>query len=272
MRGIFTVGVLDVLMENELTFPACVGVSAGAAFGCNLKSHQPGRALRYNLKYCREPRYCSFRSLLKTGDIFGAEFCYHKIPEELDVFDVETYDSDPMAFYAVCSDVETGKPYYKKLEKAGSECYEWIRASASMPLVSRVVELDGRKFLDGGVTDSIPLRFMEQYYAKNIVVLTRPRDYVKQPESLLWLQRRKLKRYPNLIQATENRHLMYNGQREHVFSREKEGKALVICPPAPLEIKRMDHRAEMIQKTYDLGRQTAEAQLKDIKDFIGNDH
>lgn len=268
MRGIFTAGVIDVFMENGIEFPACVGVSAGAAFGCNIKSRQPGRVLRYNLRFCRDPEFCSIRSLIKTGDLFGAEFCYRRIPEELDVFDFEAYEKNPMDFYAVCSDIETGKPVYKLLDKGNLECYDWIRASASMPLVSGIVELNGKKYLDGGVTDSIPLRFMETMYQKNIVVLTRPRDYIKKPASHLWLFRRSLKNYPNMMDAIKNRHIMYNETRDYLFSQERAGNTLIICPKEALEIKRVEHSAEMIQKTYDLGRQAALDKLGDIKTFI----
>lgn len=272
MRGLFSAGVIDVLMENGFTFPALTGVSAGAAFGCNYKSNQPGRALRYNLKYCKEPKYCSFRSLRKTGDLFGAQFCYHDIPERLDPFDIEAFEKNPMKFYLVVSDIETGLPHYRRVDSVDDDCYEWIRASASMPLVSRPVELDGHKYLDGGVTDSIPLRFAEGLYERNIVVLTRPRDYVKKPASKMWLFRRSLKKYPKMIKAVANRHLMYNEQRKYVFGREKAGKALVICPDAPLDIGRIEHDPEKIQKTYDLGRQAAMKKLEEIRGFLANDN
>ena len=272
MRGLFSAGVIDVLMENGFTFPALTGVSAGAAFGCNYKSNQPGRALRYNLKYCKEPKYCSFRSLRKTGDLFGAQFCYHDIPERLDPFDIEAFEKNPMKFYLVVSDIETGLPHYRRVDSVDDDCYEWIRASASMPIVSRIVELNGNKYLDGGVADSIPLLFMEQYYPKNIVVLTRPRDYEKKPASLMWLQKRSLKHYPAMLDAVRNRHIMYNRQRDYVFAQEKAGKALVICPEQPLAIGRIEHKAEKIQEAYDLGRQAAERRLDDIKRFIADDH
>ena len=272
MRGLFTAGVIDVLMENGIEFPAFVGVSAGAAFGCNYKSRQIGRALRYNKRFCRDPRYCSFRSLFKTGDVFGAQFCYHEVPNTLDPFDVKAFDENPMAFYLVASDVETGTPFYKKIDRADDTAYEWIRASASMPIVSRVVELDGKKFLDGGVTDSIPLAFMERQYDRNVVVLTRPRDYQKQPASKLWLYRLTLRKYPNMLRAVRERHLMYNEQRAHVFAQEKAGKAFVICPDKPLEVGRMEHDPEQLQKAYDTGRQTALRQLGALKRFMENDH
>ena len=272
MRGLFTAGVIDVLMENGVEFPAFVGVSAGAAFGCNYKSRQIGRALRYNKRFCRDPRYCSFRSLFKTGDVFGAQFCYHEVPNTLDPFDGKAFNENPMAFYLVASDVETGKPFYKRLDRADDTAYEWIRASASMPIVSRVVELDGKKFLDGGVTDSIPLAFMERQYDRNVVVLTRPRDYQKQPASKLWLYRLTLRKYPNMLRAVRERHLMYNEQRAHVFAQEKAGKAFVICPDKPLEVGRMEHDPEQLQKAYDTGRQTALRQLGALKRFMENDH
>ncbi len=272
MRGLFTAGVIDVLMENGIEFPAFVGVSAGAAFGCNYKSRQIGRALRYNKRFCRDPRYCSFRSLFKTGDVFGAQFCYHEVPNTLDTFDVKAFDENPMAFYLVASDVETGTPFYKKIDHADDTAYEWIRASASMPIVSRVVELDGKKFLDGGVTDSIPLAFMERQYDRNVVVLTRPRDYQKQPASKLWLYRLTLRKYPNMLRAVRERHLMYNEQRAHVFAQEKAGKAFVICPDKPLEVGRMEHDPEQLQKAYDTGRQTALRQLGALKRFMEHDH
>ena len=272
MRGVFTAGVIDVMMENGLTFKYCVGVSAGAAFGCNYKSNQPGRVLRYNLKFCRDPKYCSFRSLIRTGNIFGTELCYHDIPERLDPFDVEAFENNPMEFYIVCTDVVTGKAYYKRLDRIGSDGYEWIRASASMPLVSQIVELDGGKYLDGGVTDSIPLRFGEQFCERNIAVLTRPRDYIKKPASNMWLYRRRLKEYPEMVRAIAERHTMYNDQRDFVFAREKEGRVFVICPDEPLDIGRIEYKAEKIQKAYDVGRKTAERQLDEIRRFIANDN
>ena len=270
MRGLFTAGVIDVMMENGIDFPVVTGVSAGAAFGCNYKSKQPGRVLRYNLKYCREPRYCSFRSLLKTGDIFGAEFCYHTIPDKLDYFDRETFADNPQRFFVVCSDVETGRPYYRELTRVDDESLDWIRASASMPLVSRVVEINGKRFLDGGVTDSIPLRFGEGHCPRNIVVLTQPRDYTKKPVSFVAAYRRSLRKYPKMLKAVQTRYLMYNEQRLYVFRQEKAGRALVICPDEKLEIGRIEHDPEMIQKTYDLGRQVAERRLDDIRRFIEN--
>ena len=150
MRGIFSAGVMDVLMENGVDFDGLIGVSAGACFGCNYKSKQSGRVIRYNLRFCRDKRYCSFHSLITTGDMFGAEFCYDTIPNKLDLFDSETYINNPMKFYVNATDIESGKPVYHCLETVEPDELKWIRASASMPMAARIVNIDGRKFLDGG--------------------------------------------------------------------------------------------------------------------------
>lgn len=202
LRGLFTAGVMDVMMENGIEFDGLIGVSAGAAFGCNYKSRQPGRVIRYNKRYAHDWRYCSVKSLLKTGDLFGAKFAYHTLPDKLDKFDVATFDRHPMEFYAVCTDVTTGEPVYQRLMHHGYAMNEWIRASASMPLASKVVAVEGHQLLDGGIADSIPLRFFEQQgYDKNVVVLTQPKGYVKKPNPLMPLIRLQLHRYPQVSQG-----------------------------------------------------------------------
>ena len=165
MRGLFTAGILDTMMENNIEFDGIIGVSAGAAFGCNYKSKQIGRTLRYNVKYCNDPRYCSFRSLLKTGDIYGAKFCYHDLPEKLDIFDFRAFECNKTEFYLVCTDIETGKPVYHKMEKCDYDELEWMRASASMPLVSRV----GRMFL---VIDLPPIFTFSSFIRRRLEILT----------------------------------------------------------------------------------------------------
>ncbi|MBQ9885455.1 MAG: patatin family protein [Lachnospiraceae bacterium] len=269
LRGIFTAGVIDVFLENNIEFDCAIGVSAGAAFGCNYKSGQKGRALRYNLAYCDDPRYCSFRSLIKTGDLFGAKFCYQTIPKELDLFDYEAYDKSPMDFYVVCTDMNTGQPVYHKCNKADDECFEWVRASASMPLVSKAVCLDGMQLLDGGISDSIPLEFMNKSgYRKNIVILTQTRDYIKEKNSTIPLMKLMYRKYPKLIEAVKNRHLIYNKQREYVFEQERCGNAFIICPKEPIIAGRVEHDRQKIQASYDMGRDTALKQLEAVKEFM----
>ncbi len=269
LRGLFTVGILDVLMENGVRFDGLVGVSAGAAFGCNYKSGQAGRVIRYNKRFAHEWRYCSWRSWIATGDLFGGEFCYHKMPDELDVFDKETFDSNPMEYYAVCTDVETGEAVYKRLMKCSPETYEYIRASASMPMVSNIVEVGGRKLLDGGVTDSIPLRFFqEQGYERNLVILTQPADYQKQHNRLMPILRLWLHRYPKMIEALDKRHEMYNRQLEYVREEERKGNTYVIRPPEKLVIGHISHDENEMQGVYQMGRRVGEGRLKDIVEFL----
>lgn len=269
MRGMFTAGVLDVMMENDIEIDGIIGVSAGAAFGCNYKSGQIGRAVRYNMRFCRDKRYCGWYSLLKTGDLYGADFCYHVVPETLDIFDKKSFFENPTEFYIVCTDIESGEAYYKKIEKPEPNLMDWFRASASLPLVSRVVEIEGRKFLDGGVTDSVPLKYFQQIgYDKNIVILTQPKDYVKKKNSLMGLARMMLKDYPKLISAMERRHEMYNETIEYIKQQEKAGTVYVIRPEEKLPIKRAEKNPDKLKAVYELGRAAGEKHLANIKKFI----
>lgn len=269
MRGLFTAGVIDVLMENNIEFDGAVGVSAGAAFGCNIKSKQIGRALRYNKKYCNDKRYCSLHSLITTGDMYGVDFCYRDIPDRLDIFDNETYNSNPLEFHVVASDVLTGKAVYKKCDKAGEELLNWIRASASMPLVSKIVEFDGNKLLDGGICDSIPIKyFEEQGFEKNVVILTQPENYIKKKNSLMPIIKVALKKYPKIVEAMARRHEMYNETTEYIRKKEKSGDILVIRPESKLIVGRTEKNPEKLQAVYDLGYNITKKRLFEITEFL----
>lgn len=269
MRGLFSAGVIDVLMENGVTFDGVIGVSAGACFGCNIKSHQPGRVIRYNKAMAHEWRYASLRSLLTTGDYFGGDFCYHYLPWHIDIFDKHAYDNDSSEFWCVCTDVETGEPVYEKFDTVNDEMLEYIRASASMPVVSKVVEIKGKKLLDGGISDSIPLKFFQrQGYERNIVVLTQPEGYVKTRNRLLPLMKPFIRKYPELVHALSTRHDMYNGQTAYVRDEEKAGRAFVIRPAGALTIGHISHNPDEMQDTYERGRQQALASLSEIKHFL----
>ena len=259
MRGLFTAGVLDVLMERGVTFDGIVGVSAGACFGCNYKSGQIGRVIRYNKRFARDPRYCSWKSLLTTGDLFGAEFCYRTLPMELDVFDAAAYEANPMEFHVVATDCATGSAVYKRLDKADARTFDWIRASASMPLVSRPVAIDGGLYLDGGLSDGIPLRYFESIgYEQNVVITTRPHGYRKFPKKRMCLLKPILNRHPAIYKALKNRHIWYNETLEYIDSRVAAGKAILIAPKEPLEISRVCHDPDVMQRIYDIGRKAGE--------------
>lgn len=269
MRGLFSAGVIDILMENNLLPDGVIGVSAGAAFGCNIKSKQPGRVIRYNKKLAHDWRYASFRSLLTTGDYFGGEYAYHYMPRHLDYFDVETFNNNPMEFWAVCTNVGTGKAVYKRLMEVDDNCLEYIRASASMPIAARIVTVEGKKLLDGGIADSIPLRFFqEQGYNRNLVVLTQPANYVKEPNKLMPLMRLWLRRHARIIRALEQRHIMYNNQLEYVRQEEKKSNTLVLRPETALTIGHLSHNPDDMQATYEHGRKVATKHLEEIKAFF----
>lgn len=269
MRGLFSAGVTDVLMENNITFNGAVGVSAGACFGCNYKSGQNGRAIRYNLRFCNDKRYCSTRSLVTTGDMFNAKFCYHTIPDELDIFDSQAFENNPMEFFAVATDIETGKAVYHCMKKADYHELEWLRSSASMPIFSRIVQIDGRKLLDGGISDSIPLKFMEaRGYDKNIVILTQPRNFIKKQSRTFRIVKIIYRKYPEFIRTFEKRHVMYNNELKYIRKAESEGRAFVIAPPEKLPIGHVEHEQNRLLEVYRIGRNTANKHLDDIIRFL----
>ena len=269
MRGIFTAGVTDIMMENGIDFDGVIGVSAGAAFGCNYKSKQNGRAIRYNLKFCNDKRFCSVQSLIKTGDMFGAEFCYHELPSKHDIFDTKTFEENPQEFYVVCTDVITGKPVYKRLDKAEYNDLEWIRASASMPLASRIVEIDGYKLLDGGISDSIPLAYFQKIgYEKCVVILTQPKGYIKTPSKSIYAAKLMLRKYPELLKTLENRPEVYNKQVKYIRNEEKKGNVFVIAPEEKLPVNRVEHDADKLRAVYEIGRKIGKNRLNDLKAFL----
>lgn len=269
MRGMFTAGVIDVMMEHGIEFDGAIGVSAGAAFGCNYKSRQIGRVIRYNTRFCQDKRYGGFRVLLKTGDYYSKEFCYDEVPHKHDPFDYDTYERNPMEFYVVCTDVDTGRAEYHKYENRHDHALDWIRASASMPLVSRMVEIDGRRYLDGALADSIPVDYFESIgYDRNVVILTRPEGYRMEADSLLPLMKLRYRRFPRLLDAIQTRHVVYNATLQKIARRERAGELLVIRPPMALPISRTEKDPEKLRAVYEIGRQTAEKRLEEIRGFL----
>ncbi len=271
MRGMFTAGVTDVLMENNIEFDGAIGVSAGACFGCNYKSRQIGRTIRYNKKYCADKRYCGWSSWLKTGNFYNAEFDYNELPNKLDVFDTKTYMENPMEFYVVATDVMTGMPVYRKLPSCDAYDLLWMRASASMPLLSKFVEIDGGKYSDGGTSDSIPLEYFEKIgYEKNVVITTQPEEFVKESNKFLPLFKIIYKKYPEFICALENRHIMYNQQLNYIKEAEKRGTTLIIRPSEPLNIKHGEKDPNELERVYQIGRSIGQGYVERIKEFLSD--
>ena len=272
MRGLWSAGVTDVMMEHDIWPDGLIGVSAGAAFGCNYKSRQAGRAIRYNTRFAKDARYSGLRSLLTSGDYFNAEFGYHVVPYEYDLFDVQTFEQNPMRFFVVCTDVETGKAVYHEISHVDYDELEWLRASASMPVASKVVEVQGRKLLDGGVSDSIPLEHFERAgYERNVVVLTQPLGYQKEHNRLMPLMRLSLRKYPLMVKALDERHVMYNRQLAYVAQAEQEGRCLVIRPDEKIPIGHISHDPQQMRHVYELGRQVGERYIERIKEFYNKE-
>ena len=269
MRGLFTAGIIDVLMENNIKFNGAIGVSAGAAFGCNYKSGQIGRVIRYSKRFANNKKYASLWSLLTTGDYFGAEYAYHFIPNKLDIVDFETFHNNPMEFWAVATNVGSGKAVYRQLNTLDYEELEFVRASASMPLVSNIVKLNGQRLLDGGVADSIPLAFFQkQGYQRNVVVLTQPKGYRKQPNKLMPLMHLQLHRHPKMLKALAERHIMYNKEVDLVLQEERKGNVFVLQPQIKLTIGHTSHNPKKMQETYEHGRKVATEELEKLKQFL----
>lgn len=273
MRGMFTAGVTDVMMKHGIHFDGMIGVSAGASFGCNYKSHQIGRTIRYNVRFCRDPRFCSLWSLIRTGDLYGGDFCYSELPHELDPFDMETFRKDPMEFYVVCTDVNTGRAVYHKCPNGDDEDLQWMRASASMPIASKPVRLEGMDLLDGGIADSIPVRFFEHIgYGRNVIVLTQPAGYLKQQQKHLGLLKVLLRDYPKVWERLKTRHVKYNRTLGYIGKLEREGRAFVVRPPVALNIGSTEHNAEKLLSVYRIGRDTGESVMTGMKAFLRGEY
>lgn len=267
MRGMFTAGVLDVFADNDIHFDMIMGVSAGAVFGINFLSGQRGRAIRYSKRFNSDKNYMGIGSLIKTGSIVNTEFAYHKVPYELDVFDDDAYIKSGVPFYAVVSDMQSGKAEYIRIKSCFKQM-DVLRASASMPFASKPVKLGDGLYLDGGVGDSIPYRKMiEMGCDRVVVVLTRDLSYVKKPMSKLLINA-VYGKYPRFKDSLIHRHERYNECVESLKAEEDKGKVFVIRPSEPITVKHMEKDPDMLQNVYELGLADARASLEGMKAYL----
>ncbi|MGX7112741.1 patatin-like phospholipase family protein [Gemella cuniculi] len=267
MRGLYTAGVLDIFLENNIKVTDVVGVSAGTLFGVNYVSNQPKRALRYNLKYINDKRYMSVGSWLKTGNLINKDFTYYRVPFQLDVFDNKTFKKSKINFFATVTNIETGEAEFIKIEDAFKQM-ETLRATSALPFISKIIEVNGKKYLDGGIANSIPVDFFEkQNFDKIIVILTRPISYRKKKTSRLQY---KLfyKKYPRLVEKLENRYQDYNSTVEKIIELEKQKKFFVIRPSQKIMIKRLEKDEKKLQEVYDLGTKDAKMIMQDLKEYL----
>lgn len=268
-RGLYTEGVYDTWLEQGISATHVIGVSAGATFGCNYKSRQVGRALRYNKRFCRDPRYMGLKSLITTGNFFSRDFAFGRLPWEFDVFDTPTYAANPMRFTGVATDVETGEAVYHGLNAGDTVDVEWMRASSAIPGLSRPVELEGRKLLDGGMADSIPFRWMlDQGYERCVVVCTQPAGYRKEPNELMPVLRVLLRRYPALVELLANRHERYNAQLDELAELERAGTVFVIRPSESVKVPISIKDPAELDRVYEVGRRDGAATLDALRAYL----
>lgn len=261
VRGMYTAGVLDVLMEKGISYDGVIGVSAGAIHGCSYLSNQKGRSLRYYKKYSKDPRFMGVRSLITTGNVVGVDFCYHELPDKLDIYDHDAFLSNSSEFYVTCTNVETGETEYCRITDMRMQI-DYLRASASLPYLSKIVEIGNKKYLDGGCTDGIPIdAAINMGFEKIVVVLTRPSKYIRKPENS-FMAKLFYGKYPAFVKAMEERHIRYNKTVEKIAELEKEGEVFVIRPEADLNISRLEKDPDEIQRVYDIG-------YADGKKYIG---
>ena len=268
MRGLFSAGVLDALLElKELNVNGIVGVSSGALFGVNYVSKQKERAVRYNKKYADDKRYMGLHSWITTGNAVNKDFAFYELPYKLDVFDNETFKKAKTDFYVVMTNVESGNPEYVLIEDAFAQM-EYLRATSALPFASKIIEINGKKYLDGGISDSIPIDFCESLgYDKIIAVLTRPEGTYKE-DKLGFLYKLVYRKYPNLVKSLLNMATDYEKVLAKIKDLENKGKIFVVRPPEVLKIGRLEKNRDKIQKVYDTGLNTGLKELDNIVKYL----
>lgn len=268
MRGLWTAGVLDVLMEENINVDGIIGTSAGGLFGVNFFSKQKGRGVRYNMKYSKDYRYMSILSLVLTGNIINKRFAFYKVTKKLDPFDNDAFIKNNKDFYVTATDVETGNATYFKIENPIKDL-EKLRATSAIPFVSKFVKINGKKYLDGGVSDSIPIeKMLSLGYDKIIVVLTRPSDYVKEAVKLNKLIKLKYRKYPLLLDKMLNRHKEYNETIKLIKKLESDGRIFVIRPSKALDIKVIERNKSKMEEVYNQGISDCKNSLGALKEYL----
>ena len=268
MRALFTAGVLDALLDvKELDIDGIVGVSAGALFGANYVSGQRERAIRYNKKYARDKRYMGLHSWITTGNAVNKEFAFYELPLKLDVFDQEKFKESKIDFYVVMTNVENGKSEYVLITDV-FEQMEYLRATSALPFASKIIEINGKKYLDGGISDSIPIDYCESLgYDKIILVLTRPENSYKE-DKLNFLYKLVYRKYPNLVERLINMGKDYEVVLKKIKKLENENKIFVIRPPKVLKIGRLEKDENKIQEVYDIGLNTGKMEIDELLNYL----
>ncbi len=267
MRGIYTAGVLDCFLEHDIQFNYVIGVSAGGNMAASYLSKQKGRNKKVSLEFLDDKRYLSLSNYIKNKEMFGMDFIFDEIPREHVPFNMEDFLQYKGEYVIACTNCETGETEYFNKAYLRKDLMTILRASSSLPLMAPIVEYDGKKLLDGGVTDPIPLRKAQRDgMINNVVVLTRPKGYVK-PSSRL-SKYFKVKGYKKVDEAMQKRPAVYNETLQYVDNQEKNGHAIVIRPSKDLKVDRMEKNRDKLSAMYDLGYQDALEQLPKIKEWL----
>ena len=268
MRALFTAGVLDALLDvKELDVDGIVGVSAGALFGANYVSRQKERAIRYNKKYARDKRYMGLHSWITTGNAVNKDFAFYELPFKLDVFDQEKFKQSKIDFYVVMTNVENGQAEYVLIEDI-FEQMEYLRATSALPFASKIIEINGKKYLDGGISDSIPIDYCQSLgYDKIILILTRPENSYKE-DKLNFLYKLVYRKYPNLVERLINMGKDYEVVLKKIKDLETENKIFVIRPPKVLKIGRLEKNEDKIQSVYDIGLNTGKKEIDNLLKYL----
>lgn len=258
MKGIYTAGVLDFFLDKGLEFSSVYGVSAGACHMGSYLSKQRGRALDISIDYLDSKKYCSVESLLTTGDLFNVKMAYHLIPEYLNPYDYAAFDKYEGRAYAVVTNIVTGRPEYLRIRDMKKDI-DAIRASASLPLVSRNVKIDGKLYLDGGISDAIPIRkSILDGNKKNVVILTKEEGFVRKPSSHLELMKLRYLKYPKVYELMAERHTVYNETMAFLEQQQENGQAFVIRPKVKSNVGRIEKDAEKLKALYEEGYRDAQ--------------
>lgn len=270
MRGMYSAAVLDVLMDEGIKVDAIYATSAGVLFGVNYISGQRGRAIRYNKRFSRDKRYMGIYSLVTSGNIINKDFAFYEVPFTLDVFDDEAYMNSDVKMVATVTNVHSGGVEYIEVKSVLKQM-EVLRAASAMPFVSQMVELDGQLYLDGGLSDSIPLKKCQaDGYERIIVVETRPKGYRKSKSSSL-PAKLFYSKYPNLVETINNRYSAYNDILQEIDDLDARGEIVLVQPSKELHLGRIESDPERLQEMYDLGIGDAKALLPRIKQFLSED-
>lgn len=271
MKGMYTAGVLEFFLDKEIEFSSCYGVSAGACHMCSYLSKQKKRAYQVAVDYLGQKSYCSVESLIKTGDLFGADMCYGLIPDYLNPYDYDAFKKYEGSAYAVVTNIKTGGAEYIKLEEMHQDITA-VRASSSMPLVSRNVRIGDGVYLDGGIADSIPIRrSMKDGNQKNVVVMTKEEGYVRQPADMAQLAMIKARyvRYPKVYELMRERHITYNSTVQYIEELQSKGKIFVIRPKQKSDVGRVEKEKAKLDALYEEGYRDAESCYNDLMKYLG---